>query len=228
MNAVTRALPDEKAAEHRRRPRNARGEGARLAEDIVDGAMAIVERTDSVDAVTLRSVAREVGITAPSIYAHFPDREAILWAVSTRVFEHMTVAIRAAIDAVTPSDVVTRLVVGCEAYVAWGLAHPEWYRALFARKFPSATDLTPTSGDGRLPPIGGEALSTLIDSIEACVAQGVSTSADPFFDAVATWVALHGIVSLWSTVCDFPWPTTEPFVRQLVLPLAHVDPTVAR
>ena len=57
-----------------------RGQGNRLADDIVRGALAIIERTGSDEAVTLRAVAREVGIAAPSIYAHFADREAIIMA----------------------------------------------------------------------------------------------------------------------------------------------------
>jgi AcrR family transcriptional regulator len=64
-----------------RRRRNARGQGARLTEDIVTGALALIERTGSAEAVTLRAVAREVGIAAPSIYPHFADREAIVTAV---------------------------------------------------------------------------------------------------------------------------------------------------
>src|SRR5271165_5817767 len=77
----------------RKRHRNPRGQGARLTEDIVAGALALIERTGSDEAVTLRAVAREVGIAAPSIYAHFPDRDAIIMAVVLRVFDELTAAI---------------------------------------------------------------------------------------------------------------------------------------
>ncbi len=220
------------------RRRNARGQGARLAEDIVAGAMAIIERTDSDEAVTLRSVAREVGITAPSIYAHFADRDAVLWAVAATVFDQISDAVRAAITGIDDADVTGRLVAGCEAYVNYGLAHPEWYRALFAKRFPTGVteplpeqlggpDRSHTPAalvDERFPKIGGEAFGLLVESIERCVAAGVSASADPFADATAVWVALHGLVSLWSTVCDFPWPEPDTFVERLVLPLAAVVP----
>lgn len=225
------------AAPVRARRRNARGQGARLAAEIVAGAMAIIERTGSDDDVTLRSVAREVGISAPSIYAHFPDREAILWAVAQRVFEGITESIRRATGAPGDTDEVERLVAGCEAYVAYGLEHPEWYRALFARRFPSELIGAPPSAPGqgallgtptpllddRFPSIGGEAFGLLVDAIERCVAVGASRSTDVFFDATAVWVAMHGLVSLWSTVRDFPWPGTDDFVRRMVLPLAHID-----
>ena len=48
------------------RERNRRGEGGKLRADIVAGATQLLEDTGSEDAVTLRAVARQVGISAPS------------------------------------------------------------------------------------------------------------------------------------------------------------------
>lgn len=210
------------------RVRNARGQGARLAEEIVAGAMAIIERTGSDDEVTLRSVAREVGIAAPSIYAHFADRDAIVWAVVVEVFDRIRAALEAAID--RAEDPVDRLLAGCEAYVTWALANPALYRVLFARPFP-AVEGAPSAppADGPLPPVGGEAFALLVEGVGACAAADRSESADAFGDATAVWVGLHGMVSLWSTMCDFPWPERHGFLRLLVLRLARVrDPAPAR
>ena len=107
----------------RRRERNARGQGSRLTEDIVSGALALIERTGSDDAVTLRAVAREVGIAAPSIYAHFPDREAIVMAVVARIFDELAEAINRGIES-AGQDPVSRLVAGCQAYLEFGLRNP--------------------------------------------------------------------------------------------------------
>jgi AcrR family transcriptional regulator len=197
-----------------------------LAEEIVAGAISIIERTGSDDEVTLRSVAREVGIAAPSIYPHFADREAILWAVVQVVFEEIRATVQAASDAV--KDPVERLLAGCEAYVAFALDNPALYRALFAREFPeqAVADPDPASMvDQRYPPVGGEAFALLVEAIERCTAAGRCASSDPFGDATAVWVGLHGMVSLWSTMCDFPWPERHEFVRRLVLRLARVEDT---
>ena len=112
------------------RQRNARGQGARLADDIVAGALALIERTGSEEAVTLRAVAREIGIAAPSIYAHFADREAIIMAVVLRVFDELSDAITRG-QAASGPDPVDRLVAGCEAYLTFGLEHPARYGVLF-------------------------------------------------------------------------------------------------
>src|SRR5580693_4527723 len=58
-----------------------RGEGSKLRADIIAAAAALIEETGSEQSVTLREVARRIGIAAPSIYEHFPSREAIVYAV---------------------------------------------------------------------------------------------------------------------------------------------------
>lgn len=58
----------------RARAVNPRGQGPRLRQDILDAATALLGREPAV-AVTLRAIARQAGVAAPSIYAHFPHRE---------------------------------------------------------------------------------------------------------------------------------------------------------
>ena len=53
-------------------------------------AASILDDDRDADAVTLRAVARAVGIAAPSIYAHFPDREAILDQLCSRRLRQFT------------------------------------------------------------------------------------------------------------------------------------------
>ena len=209
----------------RRRHRNPRGQGARLTGDIVAGALALIERTGSAEAVTLRAVAREAGIAAPSIYAHFPDRDAVLAAVGARVFDELTEAIEQGREA-AGQDPAGRLVAGCEAYVAFGLEHPARYGVLFSTQRPAAPDYckpVPTGPDGRpVLEFGAETFALLLQAIQDCVTSGVSASTDVVADATAVWVALHGTVTLRAALPRFPWPDPAAFVRQLVLPLAQV------
>ena len=209
----------------RRRQRNPRGQGARLTGDIVSGALALIERTGSAEAVTLRAVAREVGIAAPSIYAHFPDRDAVLMAVVARIFDELTEAIKKGQKS-AGQDPAGRLVAGCEAYVAFGLEHPARYGVVFSTQRPATPDYperVPIGPDGRpLPEYGAETFALLVQDIEDCVTAGVSASTDPVADATAVWVAMHGTVSLRTALPRFPWPDPAAFVRQFVLSLAQV------
>jgi AcrR family transcriptional regulator len=208
-----------------RHQRNARGQGNRLAEEIVRGALAIVERTGSDDAVTLRAVAREVGIAAPSIYAHFADREAIIMAAVVQIFDELADAVEKA-EAAVGGDPVQRLLAGCRAYLDYGLAHPARYGLLFSPRGLAPEGYcqpVPIGPDGSpLLSFGAEAFAQLVQGIQACVQTGMSVSEDVLADATAVWAALHGAVTLRTALPAFPWPELEAFNRQLVLPLAHV------
>jgi AcrR family transcriptional regulator len=208
-----------------RRRRNARGQGARLTEDIVTGALALIERTGSAEAVTLRAVAREVGIAAPSIYPHFADREAIVTAVVARVFDELAEAIKVGAVAAGP-DPVDQLVAGCAAYVDFGLGHPARYGVLFAEPHGPAGDYCqPVALDPDGQPVlewGAEAFSLLLRAIQDCVAAGASASTDVLADATAVWVSLHGTVTLRTTLPRFPWPPLAPQLQHQVLALARV------
>jgi AcrR family transcriptional regulator len=217
---TTRATTSDQGSGRRR---NARGEGSRLAPEIVEGAIALIAREGGPHAVALRSVAREVGISAPSIYAHFPDREAILQAVVVVVFEKLRQRLDVAISA--ESDPVDRLVAGSRAYVAFGLENPGLYATLFSNeRLGPEFEAPPKFPFDELPPVGGEGFALLVGGIRECVEAGVSSSTDVFADATAIWVALHGTVSLWSTLCRGPWPDDHDFVRRLVVVLARIDP----
>jgi AcrR family transcriptional regulator len=208
-----------------RRQRNARGQGARLTEDIVTGALALIERSGSDEAVTLRAVARQIGIAAPSIYAHFPDRDAIVMAVILRIFDELADAIEKGTQAAGP-DPVDRLVAGCETYVRFGLEHPARYGVLFSERRMAAKDYcdpVPIGPDGRpVLEFGAQAFALLVQGIEECVQAGAAASTDVVADATAVWVALHGTVSLRTALPLFPWPDAGQFVRHLVISLARL------
>jgi AcrR family transcriptional regulator len=223
--APARAGTGQAARARAHRQRNARGQGARLADDIVAGALVLIERTGSDEAVTLRAVAREIGIAAPSIYAHFADRDAIIMAVVLRVFDELSDAITQG-QAASGPDPVDRLVAGCEAYLAFGLEHPARYGVLFvphgANPEEYCAPVQLGANGGPVLAFGAESFALLVEAIEECATAGASASTDPITDATAVWVALHGTVMLRTALPGFPWPERHAFTRQLVLPLARV------
>lgn len=215
------------------RERNPRGQGTRLRSDIVAAATALLEDTGSEDAVTLRAIARQAGITAPSIYAHFPDRDAVLTAVMDEAFTELTAALDEARAGV--ADPVAALHAGCRAYVRFAAERPHRYRVLFGRPHPTAL----TKAKATMPPQsaldfadatdpGALAFRVLVDGIGACVAAGRSDSTDPFADAVALWAALHGYATLRQGQPHFPWPDDDALQDALVDRIARVRPARRR
>ena len=63
------------------RVRNPRGHGDRLRNDLLAAARRLLEHHGVEDAVTLRAVAREVGVTPSAIYPHFAGRQDMIEAV---------------------------------------------------------------------------------------------------------------------------------------------------
>lgn len=158
------------------RTRNARGDGARLRDEILDAATALVDDGDL--PLSLRGVARRAGISAPSIYAHFADLDALVAAMLAQSFRDLEASVAAA----TTGDPAEALRAAGLAYVSFGWAHRDRYRLMFA-----ATGYAPDAVD---------LFVVVEDLIAACVAAGLSTSTDPHADAFLLWVALHGMATL--------------------------------
>ncbi|MFF9641559.1 TetR/AcrR family transcriptional regulator [Kitasatospora aureofaciens] len=200
------------------RARNRRGEGARLREDIVAAAVELLDEAGTESAVTLRSVARRVGIAAPSIYRHFPDQPAIMLAVVRQAFDELEAQLRAALGS-AGEDPQGRLFALCRAYLGFSREHPERYRTMFGGVWvPALQDSSVTVDD--MSALGQGVLQLLIEALGACVAAGVSSSDDPYADTVALWLGLHGLAHQRAVTVAFAWP--EDIADRLVVALARL------
>ncbi len=200
--------------QERNRRRNRRGEGGRLRADILAGATELLEQTGSEEAVTLRAVARQIGISAPSIYPHFPDRAAIVDAIVDDAFSDFNAAIGQAVAATSGS--LPRLRAGCAAYVRFAQERPNRYRLLFERR-----NLISDPGEP-VPAIRTQSFDTLVRCLQDCIDAGISASADPFRDATAIWVALHGYATLHDLLPGFAWISADALLDRIVCGLAQI------
>ncbi|WP_320781417.1 TetR/AcrR family transcriptional regulator [Streptomyces sp. CRN 30] len=195
------------ASRKRARARNRRGEGGRLRDDIVVAAAALLDETGDERTVTLRSVARRVGIAAPSIYPHFPDRSAIMLAVVRREFG----ALEACLSAVAReagSDPLDRLHAVCRAYLDYARRRPERYRTMFGglwKPVPGGSSLT----EEELTGLGTSAMGVLVGLLADCAAAGRSAVTDPERDAVTLWLCLHGLAQQRAASRVFPWSAED-------------------
>src|SRR6516165_1829150 len=207
--------PAAPAAAAQSRRRNRRGEGERLREEIITAASQMIGETGDDTALTLRGVARRVGIAAPSIYRHFTDAGELKMAVVQRAFADFA----AARDAATPAggDPAAALLARCRAYTAFALANPGPYRYLFSQHAPT--------GDPARPPVSLPTFQALADSISRCQQAGLARAADdPHWLAAQVWAALHGLVLLRLNAPGFPWPgPLEQMADQAVARLIGLD-----
>lgn len=186
------------------RQRNRRGEGEKLRDEIIAAASRLLAERPG-EALSLRAVAREVGVAAPSVYPHFGDLRTLMWAVLDRRFAELAeVTARAAARSGDPR---ARLRAWCLAYCRFGLANAGHYRALFDSWQAERVDVP-------LPQLPGYGLYLgLLATLRPCLRP--SDNADDV--AVLVWAGLHGLVSLRMSKPSFPWRPIEELVD------AHLD-----
>lgn len=101
--------------------------------------------THGPEAVSLRAIAREMGMTAPALYRYFGSHEELLRHVVADIFTDLSDHVRAAIHAAaaeapaecTEAEVMGRkLIAGCRAFRAWTLDHVPEFSMIFGSPLP--------------------------------------------------------------------------------------------
>jgi len=100
------------------------------ARAIVSAARQILER-DGPDSLTMRRLGDAVGIRAPSLYKHFPDKAAVEVALINDGFEEIARSFGAAL-----ANGEDSLVEIAKAYRAFARSHPHLYRLMTAGPLP--------------------------------------------------------------------------------------------
>ena len=95
---------------------------------IVDAALELLE-AEGPGGLSMRRVADRVGIRAPSIYEHVPDKRTLEAAVISVGFERQAAAFEAAVE-----DAADPLAAIAHAYRAFARANPHLYRLMTARE----------------------------------------------------------------------------------------------
>ena len=189
----------------RPRTRARRGEGARLREEILQAATRLLVETGDEGAVSVRAVADLVGVTPPSIYLHFGDKNALIFECSQVLMGRLQGVVEAAVaDIDDPAD---RLRAAAHTYVAFGLANPEPYRIMFMsphHEVPADFDIATYEGTAAFA-----ALVQLVADVLAARPGGPG-GPDPAMAAMGLWSAFHGITSVMIAKAvepiAFPWP----------------------
>ncbi len=98
------------------------------ARQIIEVAMELLE-TEGPTALSMRRIADQIGIRAPSLYEHVPDKRALEAAIISLGFERLAEAFEAA--AADPGDPLTRT---AGVYRSFAIAHPHLYRLMTAHE----------------------------------------------------------------------------------------------
>ena len=192
-----------------RRSRAPKGEGERLREEILAATERLLLESGDESAVSIRAIAGAVGVTPPSLYLHFADKEELIHAVCQRRFAELEARIEAEVQGV--HDPVEQLRRRGRAYVAFGVENPEHYRILFLGKHA----FTREDFEAGVVP-GVEGFRHLVANVEAGMASGAFAPADSFLVACGLWAVVHGITSLRITVTAFPLVDSDALTEHVL------------
>jgi AcrR family transcriptional regulator len=167
-------------------------------------------------ALSLRAIARELGITAPAIYNYYRRRDDLVTALIIEAFTSFGDGQVAARDAAATADDVGRLLALGLAYRQWALSNPARYQLIFGAPVPGYEPPL-----DQIQPSGARALGALVEvvdelrasgrlradglpdvmpgcgwSVELWGAAGSPVSAASVTVALVIWARVHGLVSL--------------------------------
>ncbi len=190
------------------RSRYPRGEGALLRQDILDAAARLLVESGDEEKVTIRAVAADVGVSPPSVYLHFPDKDTLIFEVCQQLFAALDHAVESATGGL--DDPFDRMRARGLAYARFGVEHPEQYRVLFMQKPESAPE-----GFGSEQLMESAAFAHLLENVVDLLATGLlEPGLEPFPLAVELWAVVHGCTSLLISHPNLGLPPVEQLVGQ--------------
>lgn len=84
------------------------------------------------DAVTLRAIARRLGITAPALYRYYSSREDLVHHVRMDICTDLANELSADLATIPESDTVAQVLTVCRGFRKWALTHPREFSMVFA------------------------------------------------------------------------------------------------
>jgi AcrR family transcriptional regulator len=158
-----------------------------LREACVKEALAIIAK-GGIDSLSLRDVARRLGVSHQAPYKHFPSREHILAEVVGRAYASFAAHIEKRPRSDDPYIDLGNL---GRSYLDYARKHPLHYQLMFGTPLPDPVD------HPEMMVKAEHAFATLKETIASL--PGRRPDADVDLDALFTWSVVHGLASILGT-----------------------------
>lgn len=163
--------------------------------------------TEGAAGLSLRSVARELGMVSSGIYRYFPSRDELLTALIVEAYDSLGEA--AEVAATRDGTPRQRWIATCRAIRSWAIAHPHEYALVFGTPVPgyAAPEQTTRAGTratlallGILGDAGIDDDRSVPPPVEPMMERvaefgGIETSPATLLAAVTAWTQLYGIIT---------------------------------
>jgi AcrR family transcriptional regulator len=189
----------------RRSARKAKGDGHLRRAEILEAAERIFV-AEGYEGATIRKIADEVGVSSTALYMHFQDKGCILLDICERTLRLLLERNRDI--AARPLDPVVRVRMMLEAYMRWGLEHPNAYQLVYCGR---PLSIGPWPEDTRdLSTQCYEIFCSVVREIAAAgrLRTGAADSA-----AQCLWMSCHGVVALLASRPNFHWADRDELIE---------------
>jgi AcrR family transcriptional regulator len=177
-----------------------------LAAAIVERARAVLQETGP-DELSLRSIARDLGVSHQAPYRHFANREALLEALAVEGFQALIESLEGALRS-AGTDVHARFMAAGMAYVDFASANPAEYELMLGRPINDAS-LSAAAAQ--------QAFRILVGIVEQGQAEGRYRTESARRLATGAWSMVHGIATLMNNrALGVPESERAEFVRDIV------------
>ncbi len=177
------------------RPRNPRGEGSKLREQLIAATAEVLDEVGDADRISVRAIATRAGVSPTALYLHFPDRDALVDATVDAGFAAFNDALLTA--AGEHDDPRAALAAMGRAYLHFAAEQPALYSVLFSARRPLGPSL-PKEGE-RAASLDG--LATLLRASDPALGADAGVQ-----KALDVWSALHGFAMLRAARGAMDWP----------------------
>lgn len=158
---------------------------ADLREACVVAAHAVIAQ-HGVEKLSLRDVARRLGVSHQAPYKHYPTRDHLLAEVMRRCFEDFALFLDATQGSASAQDDMQAM---GEAYLAYAIENPLQYRLMFGTPWPSAVEHPALLQDAQ------HSFLVLRRAIARMRGRTAITAQDDL-DALFVWSSMHGLATI--------------------------------
>ncbi|WP_286222212.1 TetR/AcrR family transcriptional regulator [Marinobacter apostichopi] len=159
-------------------------------------------------AISLRALAKQLGVSAPALYRHFSDRESLLAELAVSGFEELRERLLA-VDQQVPRRALIDIGL---VYVAFAQDEPKLYRLMFGGR------VLPKEAHPHLDNAGHGAFHVLQDTIDRAQQAGYLKPMPLALMTAAAWSLVHGLAQL-TIDGHLPAANAEPMLAEGVLSL---------
>jgi len=179
-----------------------------LRDDILQVSRSLLIK-DGFGKMSMRKIAREVNVSATSIYLHFKNKDELLLALIESSISHLSDALQKQLN--KGDDPIRKLEKMADGFIYFALNHPQEYEIIYMVR-PEEMPKFPKEKFDQIRKV----YELLADIIEEGRQKGILQVDDPLISAYTVWAQMHGVASVViSKRLDTRIPT-KTFVEQAV------------